>query len=81
MSYLYMHLLLGAIVLGEKVLWQNITAWILIVFGIYVSWEKTLDQKAESKSLMPSLAHLTISAFFAFHSGLPLSPIFVYSST
>jgi len=32
---------LGAIVLGEKVLWQNITALILIVFGIYVSRRKT----------------------------------------
>ena len=28
---------LGAIVLGEQVLWQNITALILIVFGIFVS--------------------------------------------
>jgi drug/metabolite transporter (DMT)-like permease len=32
---------LGAIVLGEPLYWQNITALVLIVFGIYVSRRKS----------------------------------------
>jgi drug/metabolite transporter (DMT)-like permease len=31
---------LGAIMLGEPVLWQNISALVLIVFGIFVSRRK-----------------------------------------
>jgi drug/metabolite transporter (DMT)-like permease len=31
---------LGAIVLGEPVLWQNLLALVLIVFGIFVSRRK-----------------------------------------
>ena len=36
---------LGAIMLGEPVLWQNISALVLIVFGIFISRKKIKSQK------------------------------------